>query len=178
MKNNKKFFEKFVRKSPFELIKCIEGGERTVRKTLRKMTAAACLGTAVLTLVPTASLAEAVAIPAINQQENAIVPYMLYITEIRSNLSIANRIATTNCWVQGQKGDATKAKVVAELQEKSGSSWDTIATWTDTQNAYKASVYETKSVTAGKTYRVKATVTIWEGTKSETQTVYSAEKTA
>lgn len=27
-----KFFEKVVRKFPFELIKCIEGGERTMRK--------------------------------------------------------------------------------------------------------------------------------------------------
>lgn len=148
-----------------------------MRKTLRKMTAAACLGTAVLTLVPTASLAEAVAIPVINQQESAIAPYMLYIVDAQSDLYISGRTATADCWVQGQKGDATKAKVVAELQEKSGSSWSTITTWTDTQNAYKASVYETKSVTAGKTYRVKATVTIWEGTKSETQTVYSAEKT-
>lgn len=149
-----------------------------MRKTLRRMTAAACLGTAVLTLVPTASLAEAVAIPVINQQESAIAPYMLYISDWGNKLTISGRTATVDCFVKGQIGEATKAKVVAELQEKNGSSWSTIATWTDTQNAYKASVYETKSVTAGKTYRVKATVTVWEGTKSETQTVYSAEKTA
>ncbi|MFR6290057.1 MAG: hypothetical protein ACLUKQ_01230 [Peptococcaceae bacterium] len=149
-----------------------------MRKTLKKMTAAACLGTVVLTLVPTASLAEAVAIPVINQQESAIAPYMLYISDWQSKLTIVNRIAKVDCWVNGSIDDATKAKVVAELQEKSGSSWSTIATWTDTRNDYEAFVYETKSVTAGKTYRVKATITVWEGTKSETQTVYSEEKTA
>ena len=86
-----------------------------------------------------------------------------------SSLSISNRVATADCWVLGEKGSATKAKVVAELQEKSGSSWSTIATWTDTQNAYKASVYSSKTVTVGKTYRVKATVTVWKGSLSETQ---------
>ena len=79
-----------------------------------------------------------------------------------------------NAWVIGDDFDATKAKVVAELQEKDGSSWTTIATWTDTQNAYRASVNKTKSITRGKTYRVKATVTVWEGSASETQTIYSS----
>lgn len=147
------------------------------KRTLRKIAAVTCLSAAVVTLLPTASMAEAVA-PVSYQQETAIAPYMLYITDASSELTISARVATVNCQVLGEKGSATKAKVVAELQEKSGSSWSTIATWTDTQNAYKASVKQTKSVTAGKTYRVKATVTVWEGSLSETQTLYSAERTA
>ena len=98
---------------------------------------------------------------------------MLYIVDARCTLSISGTTATVNAWVIGDDFDATKAKVVAELQEKDGSSWTTIATWTDTQNAYRASVNKTKSITRGKTYRVKATVTVWEGSASETQTIYS-----
>lgn len=147
------------------------------KKTLQKIAAVTCLSAAVVTLLPTASMAEAVA-PVSYQQETGIAPYMLYIVDSESSLSISNRVATADCWVLGEKGSATKAKVVAELQEKSGSSWSTIATWTDTQNAYKASVYSSKTVTVGKTYRVKATVTVWKGSLSETQTVYSAERTA
>lgn len=37
---------------------------------------------------------------------------------------------------------------------------------------------ESHAIKKGQTYRVKATVTVWEGTKSETQYVYSPEKTA
>jgi len=37
---------------------------------------------------------------------------------------------------------------------------------------------ESHAIKKGQTYRVKATVTVWEGIKSETQYVYSPEKTA
>lgn len=50
--------------------------------------------------------------------------------------------------------------------------------WTDTQDNYKAYVDESYPVTKGHTYRVKTTVTVWEGSQSETQYLYSAEKTA
>lgn len=147
------------------------------KRTLRKIAAVTCLSAAVVTLLPAASMAEAAA-PVSYQQESSIAPYMLYIADSRCSLSISGTTATVSSSVEGDSFDATKAKVVAELQEKSGSSWSTIATWTDTQNAYKASVKQTKAVTAGKTYRVKATVTVWEGSLSETQTLYSAERTA
>lgn len=147
-----------------------------MQKRMKKMTAAFCLETAVLALVPAPSMAEAAAIPVINQQESSIVPYMLYITYTRSNILVSGRTVTVDCRMTGEKSTVTKAKVVAELQEKNGSSWTTIATWTDTQNTYSASVYESKTVTAGKTYRVKTTVTAWAGTASETQTLYSEEK--
>ena len=103
---------------------------------------------------------------------------MLYIQKATSSLSVSGTTATIDCSVMGSLGEATKAKVVAELQMKNGSSWTTVETWTDTQNSYRASVYETHSVTKKETYRVKATVTVWEGSLSETQTVYSSEKTA
>ncbi len=139
----------------------------------KKAAAAVCLGAVVLTAVPAVAMA-ATAEPITQQTESGIAPYMLYIVDARCTLSISGTTATVNAWVIGDDFDATKAKVVAELQEKDGNSWTTIATWTDTQNAYRASVNKTKSITRGKTYRVKATVTVWEGSASETQTIYNS----
>lgn len=139
----------------------------------KKAAAAVCLGAVVLTSVPAVAMA-ATAEPITQQTESGIAPYMLYIVDARCTLSISGTTATVNAWVIGDDFDATKAKVIAELQEKDGNSWTSIATWTDTQNSSYASVYKTKSITKGKTYRVKATVTVWEGSASETQTIYSS----
>ncbi len=99
---------------------------------------------------------------------------MLYIEDVQCSLDITGSTATVDCFVTGRRTTATKAKVIAELQVKNGSSWTTIATWTDTQDSYRATVNKTKTITAGNTYRVKATVTVWEGTASETRTIYSS----
>lgn len=145
---------------------------------MKKTAAIVCLGAAVLALTPAVSMAET-AMKSVNAQtENAISPYMLYIRQTTSVLSISGTTATVDCSTLGVVGEATKAKIIAELQVKNGSSWTTVETWTDTQNSYRASVYETYSVTKGKTYRVKATATVWEGSQSEIQTVFSNEKTA
>ncbi len=107
-----------------------------------------------------------------------IEPRLTYIEAAETDLTIKNNIATIDCWVKGDYYNGTKAKVIAELQLKSGSSWIAYGTWTDTQNDYEASVYETKSVKTGQTYRVKATYTVWEGSQSETIVVFSDEVTA
>ena len=140
----------------------------------KKAAAAVCLGAAVLTSVPAVAMAATAVEPVTQQTESGIAPYMLYIVDANCTLSISGTTATVNAWVEGDSFDATKAKVVAELQEKDGNSWTSIATWTDTQNGSYASVYKTKSITSGKTYRVKATVTVWEGSASETQTIYNS----
>lgn len=140
----------------------------------KKAAAAVCLGAVVLTSVPAVAAMATAVEPVTQQAESGIAPYMLYIVDANCTLSISGTTATVNAWVIGDDFDATKAKVVAELQEKDGSSWITIATWTDTQNVYRASVNKTRSITSGKTYRVKATVTVWEGSASETQTIYSS----
>ena len=140
----------------------------------KKAAAAVCLGAVVLTSVPAVAAMATAVEPVTQQTESGIAPYMLYIVDANCTLSISGTAATVNAWVIGDDFDATKAKVVAELQEKDGNSWTSIATWTDTQNSSYASVYKTKSITKGKTYRVKATVTVWEGSASETQTIYSS----
>ena len=148
-----------------------------MQSMMRKVAVAICLSAVVLTSAPAVSLAETAVEPT-NQQEDGIMPYMTYISEARCALSISGTTATVDCWVNGDVLNATKAKVIAELQVKNGNNWIPTAIWTDTRDGYGAYVYETKSVVEGHTYRVKATVTVWEGSQSETQYVYSAEKTA
>lgn len=144
---------------------------------MKKAAAAICVGAMAFTAVP-AFAAEVPVIPVSSQQESGITPYWTCINDIFTDFSISNRTASIYADVTGTYGQATKAKVVVELQEKNGSSWSTIATWTDTQNDYRASVSTTKSVTKGKTYRIKVTVTVWEGSQSESHTTYSGEETA
>lgn len=56
------------------------------------------------------------------------------------------------------------ARSGAELQEKASAyAWTLVDSWTDQQNGDWAEVDETASVTPGKTYRVKVTVTVWAG---------------
>ena len=127
---------------------------------------AVLLCTIMLALVPVSAMAEV-----------EVNPRLTYIASAEGDLIINGTTAIVDCWVKGNYGDATKAKVIAELQLKSGSSWMAYGTWTNTQNNYEAYVYETKTVKKGQTYRVKVTATVWEGSQSETITFFTDEAT-
>lgn len=108
--------------------------------------------------------------------ETIISPKLTYISQAEADLGIDGSVATVNCWVKGDVNNATKAKVIAELQVKnSATNWIPVAIWTDTQESYRAAVYETKTINPNNTYRVKATYTVWEGSQSETITSYTDE---
>lgn len=145
---------------------------------MRKVLAISCLSSFAITSVPVMALAEESIVPQTTLQENEITPYLTYIVDSMCDLAIKNSTATVDCWVKGHYSDATKAKVIAELQLKNGSSWLPVGLWTDTRDEHMAWVYETKSITKGQIYRVKSTVTVWEGSQSETLTIYTDEVTA
>ena len=139
-----------------------------LKSNLRKIMAIVLLSSFAVFCLPTASMAETKLASFDTYQETTISPRLTYIVDALAGLAINNGTATVDCWVEGQYGDATKTKVIAELQLESGTdNWIAYGTWTETQNSYKTSVYKTKSVTKGYTYRVKATVTVWEGSASE-----------
>ncbi len=148
-----------------------------MQNKMKKAVVTVCMGAAVLTLTPAVSMAETAVEPFKQQVETEISPMMLYIEDVKSNLTISGTTATVTATVSGDINNATKAKVIAELQLKSGSSWLPVKIWTVTENSYSAKVYETYTVKSGNTYRVKTTATVWEGSQSETKTVYSSEKT-
>ena len=135
----------------------------------KKKFMAALLVCFLLTVIsPTAVLAD--------NKNQEIEPRLTYISDAETDLSLDGTTAIVDCWVKGNVLKATKTKVIAELQVKnSATNWIPVAIWTDTQNAFKASVYETKTINLANTYRVKATYTVWEGSQSETITVFSDE---
>ena len=107
---------------------------------------------------------------------SVISPRWTYIADAEVDLAIRNSNAIVDCWVNGHYNTATKSKVIAELQVKNSSTnWIPVAIWTDTQNGYMASVYETKEINPNNIYRVKATFTVWEGSQSETITIIGDE---
>ena len=110
--------------------------------------------------------------------QEEIVPYALYIKGKNLDFRISDGVATVTGWVTGQTGVADRCQIVVYLQEKSGNIWKNIATWSDESDGGRASVSETKKVTAGKTYRAKAVVTAWSGGASETKTILSSEEKA
>ncbi len=99
--------------------------------------------------------------------------YMAYINDADCTFSISNGTAKINAWVRGQSGNSTKCRIVVNLQEKSGLSWKTVQTWSDTQDGRKAAVNASKKVTSGKSYRATAAVTVWNGSRSESKTLLS-----
>lgn len=110
--------------------------------------------------------------------QDKIELYMEYINDADCTFSISNGTATINAWVRGQSGNSTKCQIVINLQERSGATWKTVQTWSETQNGRKATVNASQKVTSGKSYRVTATVTVWNGSKSESKSLTSKTLTA
>ena len=71
---------------------------------MKKTAATVCLGAAVLALTPAVSMAETSMKPVNAQTENAISPYMLYIRQTTSVLSISGTTATVDCSTLGVVG--------------------------------------------------------------------------
>lgn len=98
-----------------------------------------------------------------------IMPLMEYIFDADADFTISNGTALMFAFVDGDLESATKSEVTVELQRQGLLFWDTIATWTSTENGSRAEVDVSYEVDAGKTYRMVTSVTVWSGTKSETQ---------
>ena len=66
----------------------------------------------------------------------------------------------------------TKVKIKMELQKLSSGSYSTVETWEQTFNSISGSMEESKLTNPFSTYRLKATVTAYSGSNSESQTFY------
>lgn len=121
---------------------------------------------------------QAMAAAPVNEGTTAIMPRMTYIYKADHRLVISNGAASVYAMVRGDSESVTKCEITVELQEKNGSSWDTVETWSKTVNGQSAVIRETHAVINGKTYRMVATVTAWCGSNSETRIMTSEEYTA
>lgn len=99
---------------------------------------------------------------------------MTYIESASNKLSIKNNVASIRASVCGYSGSTTKCEVSVKLQVKTlGLFWSNVETWSDSQYGDRASVSGSTAVTAGKSYRTVATVTVWNGSSSESRTLTS-----
>lgn len=105
--------------------------------------------------------------------ESEIIPMMEYIYDAKHNFVISNGEAVMHALVRGNSNKVTKCEITIELQEKGLLFWDTVETWSITENGRSAVIDVTHDVTTGKTYRMVATLTVWSGNDSETKTITS-----
>ena len=110
--------------------------------------------------------------------DHEVMPIMTIIGDYIIDFGITGTTARVDVEVSGDYLYATKSKVIAELQVKSGNSWIPVAIWTEEDNDYDARVNETHDVVKGHTYRVKGTFMVWEGSAYETEYSFSDEITA
>lgn len=142
-----------------------------MNKNMRKVVVVFCL--LAMMLVPCQAV-----FASESNVEYSVSPRMAYIVEYGLALDINGTTAEVEVDVTGDYLDATRAKVIAELQVKNGSSWIPVAIWTEDQYNYKARLVETHDVVKGHTYRVKGTFMVWEGSAYETEYDFSDEITA
>ena len=102
-----------------------------------------------------------------------IMPMMEYIYDADSDFVISDGKAIMYAMVRGHSAEATKCEVAVELQEKGLLFWNTVESWTVTETGRRAEVDVSCPVTAGETYRMVTTVTVWSGSESETRTMTS-----
>ena len=127
-----------------------------------------------LSAVPAAFAAgaEPLALPT----EPEIMPLWEQITNTMATLSInESGQAKIFCYVYGTSSSTTKVKIEAKLQRSWGLFWITEETFTVEKDSHIASINESYTVESGHTYRIKATVTVYNGTDSESATVKSNE---
>ncbi len=70
------------------------------------------------------------------------------------------------------KSSVTKVKIKMELQKLSSGSYSTVETWEQTFYSNEGDMEESKLTNPLSTYRLKATVTAYSGSNSESQTFY------
>ena len=97
-----------------------------------------------------------------------IQPRYTYADYVDSWLDVSGGTAYVEAEAAG-KSNVTSIRLTVTLQKKSGSSWSSVRSWTESDSSDFVSLSKELSVSSG-TYRVRATA-VFNG--SETVTVYS-----
>ena len=91
--------------------------------------------------------------------------------DVRTTLAISSNTSLSKVKVVGKSG-TTKIYIEMTLQKKSGGSWGTVQTWSDTKKAKSFSLSKNKTIKKG-TYRVKGFVKVYKGKHFESITTYT-----
>lgn len=101
---------------------------------------------------------------------NTVSPMWTYITDIVATLNRSGDIEAS-----ASVNGSNKFSITATLQEKNGSSWSEVDSWSETTTIY-GDIIESYPLESGVSYRVKVTVKVYNsaGKVIETATKYSA----
>lgn len=110
-------------------------------------------------------------------EDGTIELRMTNINDAQCAISVQNGTAAASANVGGKRG-AEKCKIVLKIQEKQGSRWVTLDSWTVEEDGRNASIHGSVDTESGKSYRAQAVVTVWLDGKSESKTITTTEKTA
>ncbi len=92
----------------------------------------------------------------------------------KCDCSLSHGLVTTNVSASIKGSSAvTSVKIKMELQKLSGGSYSTIETWEQTFSGRSGSMDESKITSPLNTYRLKATVTAYSGSNSESKEIYA-----
>ena len=97
---------------------------------------------------------------------------MTYIENYSGNISQGMLSTTVKANIIG-KTTVTSVKIKMELQKLSSGDYSTIETWEQTFSGRNGSMEESKVTSPLNTYRLKATVTAYSGSNSESKTFYA-----
>ena len=93
---------------------------------------------------------------------SSIVPYWNWTLSIQNVLDISNT-GRAKCQANIITNKADKVEIVADLQQKSGSSWKTLKSWTKTENKPSAALSGSYYVEKNYYYRLKTTFYVYSG---------------
>lgn len=95
------------------------------------------------------------------EMEAIIVPFYVYTDSLTANLTIDSDGDATCRGIVTPKDSSYSCSITVQLKRKSGSTWTTIATWSDSGQGYNgASAGGTKRVSAGYNYIVSVSAIV------------------
>ncbi len=97
---------------------------------------------------------------------------MTYIDSYSGDIIHGVLSTTVKAGING-KASVTSVKIKMELQKLSDGSYSTVETWEQTFSGRNGSMEESKITSPLNTYRLKATVTAYSGSDSESKTFYA-----
>ncbi len=126
-------------------------------------------------LLCTVAVASALSVFALAaQQEKEISPKLTYLNDYDGIIDHGTLKTVVTVRAQG-KSSVTSIKIKAELQKLSSGAYSTVETWEQTFSGTSAFFEESKVTNPFSTYRLKATITAYCGSASETKTIYVYE---
>ncbi len=111
---------------------------------------------------------------AVTDSDNQIMPRYTYVSGASAQLDMHTFSCDVTGNVTGIAG-CNKTHVKLQLQKENDGVWSTVETWEKTSNTRSCTLGASKTVSPLSNYRLKATLTAYYGSDSETLTYYRYE---